>query len=459
MKRLLLFVGVLAMLASCQQKPVNELTLTGTILNPDGSVLMLLSQAQRDTIELAEDGTFTLIKEGERSLYGTLSYGRKRASVWLAPGQTLEVTADVNNWDATLAFSGDLKLPNEYLAEKGLVQMGWGANYMANFMLPPDAFRAKRDSLQGVFTDLLEDYKGKGLDRAFSEKEEIALMYTRYGDLNNYPRAHQYYTKVDEVQLPDDWFDFTETMDLNDPLLVEVDQAMYFLSSWINAEAPKAAQLGEDAWGTPELLAAKFDFIDERFTLPEMVEKFRFDNLDQHLDSGPPTGAEELIDNYLNTTANEENKQVITEKVAGWAAIEAGQQAPGWTLPDINGDMHSLTDFAGKYVYIDFWATWCGPCLAEIPEYRKLVAEYAGRNVQFISISVDRDKPKWEEMVNEEQFEWLQLHDAMNMNDDYLVRFIPTFVLIDREGKILNPRAPRPSEQKLRDLLEAQEGL
>jgi len=337
--------------------------------------------------------------------------------------------------------------------------MGWGANFMANFQKEPEQFKASRDSLQGAFVDLLEEFKGQGLDREFVDIEQVSIQYTLYGDLNNYPRMHQYYAKVENVELPEDWYDFTSDMDLDDPLLLEVDQAMYFLSSWVNSEAPKAAGLGDDSWGTPELLAAKFDFIDANFSLAEMVEKFKFENLNQHLDGGPPTGAEDAIDAYLAATTNEENKKTIAEKKAAWASIEAGQVAPTWTLPDIDGKTMSLADFKGKYVYIDFWATWCGPCIAEIPDYRELVKEYAGRNVVFISISVDQDKPKWEAMVKKEKFDWIQLHDAEMMNDDYLVRYIPTFVLIDTEGKIIDPRAPRPSEAKLREMLDAQENL
>ena len=361
MRKLLVLPILLGILVSCQPKVGNQLTFTGTILNPDGSVLMLATQASRDTIALAEDGTFSFTKESEKPMSGTVVYGRKRASIWLTPGKTLEMTADVNNWDTSLGFGGDLKLVNEYLAEKGLIQMGWGANYMTNFMKEPLDFKVVRDSLQGVFVDLLESYKGKGLDRQFTELEKISLTYTMYGDLNNYPRAHEYYAKVDSVELPEDWYDFTANMDLNDPLLVDVDQAMYFLSSWINTEGPKAANLGDDAWGTPALLKAKFDFIDSRFTLPEMQEKFKFDNLNGHLDSGPPAEATDMINAYLSSSTNEENKKVINEKMAAWAAIAAGQPAPEWTLPDLEGNQHSLADLKGKYVYIAVWATWCGP--------------------------------------------------------------------------------------------------
>jgi len=207
------------------------------------------------------------------------------------------------------------------------------------------------------------------------------------------------------------------------------------------------------------LLNAKFKFIDDKFELAAMKERFKYDNLVQQLDAGPPTGIEDAIDSFIAEATDQEHVTSITEKRDAWGAILPGQPAPAWTLPDINGKEVSLSDFKGKYVYIDFWATWCGPCLGEIPDYKQLVKDYTGRNVVFISISVDRDKPKWEEMVNKEKFEWVQLHDANKMNDDYLVRYIPSFIFIDAEGKIIDPRAPRPSTDELRSLLDAQPGL
>ncbi len=459
MKKLLLLVSAVALLVGCNSTPDNLVKVTGTILNPDSSELVFFVDRDRDTVLIAEDGSFVFEKESEKPVAINVMYGRKRASIWAAPGKSLDISVDALDWDNSIGFSGDLQSVNEYILEKGLIQMGWGRNYMANFMMEPNDFLKVRDSVQTVFLDLFEEFKGNGMDRDYCDREEIALRYTHFGDLNNYPAAHKYYAKLDEFEAPADWYSFTDNMDLNDPLLVEVSEAMYFLSTWINTEAIKTANLGDDAWGTPELLSAKLAFIDSKFTVPAMVEKFKFDMLSEHLDSGPPTGAEDAIEAYLAASGSEENKGVITEKRDAWAAIEAGQPAPTWTLPDIEGNTFSLADFKGQYVYIDFWATWCGPCLAEIPHYKELVSEYADRNVKFISISVDRDKAAWEKMVTEEQFPWMQLHDGVNMNDDYLVRFIPTFVFVDRDGVIVNPRAPRPSTDELRTLLDAQTEL
>jgi thiol-disulfide isomerase/thioredoxin len=116
--------------------------------------------------------------------------------------------------------------------------------------------------------------------------------------------------------------------------------------------------------------------------------------------------------------------------------------------PNVKGEEHSLSEYKGKYVYVDVWATWCGPCKAEIPSFKKLVEKFKGKNVVFISVSVDENKSDWETMLNEQQFSWIQLYAGgwnSSICKDYIIHSIPRFLLIDQDGKILDAEAPRPS--------------
>lgn len=128
-------------------------------------------------------------------------------------------------------------------------------------------------------------------------------------------------------------------------------------------------------------------------------------------------------------------------------SIKAGEQAPDFTYQDVNGKSYSLADFAGKYIYLDMWATWCGPCKKEIPELKVLEEKMHGKNIVFISLSVDKIKEQWVEFLKNNKMTGIQLHNGgdRTLSDVFDVKFIPRFILIGPDSKVVNPQADRPS--------------
>ena len=110
----------------------------------------------------------------------------------------------------------------------------------------------------------------------------------------------------------------------------------------------------------------------------------------------------------------------------------------------------SLADLKGKYIYIDVWATWCGPCRGELPALKELEEKYAGKDIHFVSLSCDKNKKAWENMVTKDQLKGIQLHMGTDRTfmDAYLINGIPRFILLDRDGKIISANMTRPSDPK-----------
>ena len=137
-----------------------------------------------------------------------------------------------------------------------------------------------------------------------------------------------------------------------------------------------------------------------------------------------------------------------------------GTLAPSFDYENHKGGKTKLEDLRGKYVYIDVWATWCGPCRAEIPHLKKVEEKYHGKNIEFVSISVDVDKDheKWQKFVVDKQLGGIQLFADKNWNSDFIKAFginaIPRFLLIDPTGKVVKADAPRPSSNTLVELLD-----
>jgi thiol-disulfide isomerase/thioredoxin len=124
------------------------------------------------------------------------------------------------------------------------------------------------------------------------------------------------------------------------------------------------------------------------------------------------------------------------------------------------GGKTKLSDLRGKYVFIDFWATWCGPCRAEIPYLQKIEELYNGKNIEFVSISVDvpKDHEKWQKFVTDKQLGGIQLFSDNEWKSAFVASYnvtgIPRFVLIDPNGNIVDANAARPSSPELRAQLD-----
>ncbi|WP_339921523.1 TlpA disulfide reductase family protein [uncultured Flavobacterium sp.] len=137
-----------------------------------------------------------------------------------------------------------------------------------------------------------------------------------------------------------------------------------------------------------------------------------------------------------------------------------GSIAPSFNYENYAGGKTKLEDFKGKYVYIDVWATWCGPCLGEIPSLKKVEEKYSGKNIAFVSISIDKlkDIEKWKSMIKNKELGGVQVFADNDWNSqfvkDFNIKGIPRFILIDPNGKIVKADAARPSSPDLEKELD-----
>ncbi|MDP9077073.1 MAG: AhpC/TSA family protein [Bacteroidota bacterium] len=123
--------------------------------------------------------------------------------------------------------------------------------------------------------------------------------------------------------------------------------------------------------------------------------------------------------------------------------IEIGAAAPDFFLPDTSGKVISLHDYKGKYVLIDFWASWCAPCRAENPHLLTVYSAYAKKDFAIISVSIDNAKNSWMNAIHEDRLPWTQVSDLKGFNPGgiaqlYAIHGVPQNFLIDPNGKIID---------------------
>ncbi len=151
-------------------------------------------------------------------------------------------------------------------------------------------------------------------------------------------------------------------------------------------------------------------------------------------------------------------KGYFGEKIALKKEFPMGATSPTFDYENYKGGKTSLKDLNGKYVYVDVWATWCGPCKAEIPSLKKVEKQFHDKKIEFVSISIDQQKDYdiWKKMVAEKELGGIQLFADNDWNSEFVKNYkingIPRFILIDPNGNVVNPDAPRPSDPKLIEL-------
>jgi thiol-disulfide isomerase/thioredoxin len=143
-------------------------------------------------------------------------------------------------------------------------------------------------------------------------------------------------------------------------------------------------------------------------------------------------------------------REPLQTQVNKWLIVSPGRYAPDFTGTTVEGKSLSLSDLKGKVVYIDVWATWCGPCREEFPFSKKLQKKFEGNNkIVFLFVSVDRDMGAWKKMVINDKA-WKGVHiNQREISELYLIHGIPRYILIDAQGKIVKANAPRPSSNEL----------
>jgi len=143
-----------------------------------------------------------------------------------------------------------------------------------------------------------------------------------------------------------------------------------------------------------------------------------------------------------------------------YVKMKAGSKAPDFTMQDAKGKVWKLSDFRGKAVYIDCWATWCGPCCMEIPYMEKLYATLKNdKRVELISISLDSNNAAWQKKLKADKPAWKQFICPENFDSSLAKNFdidaIPRFLFFDKDGNILSLDAPRPSDEQIVEFIKS----
>jgi peroxiredoxin len=191
----------------------------------------------------------------------------------------------------------------------------------------------------------------------------------------------------------------------------------------------------------PESLAsilALYQIFDDRLLLDEKKHLAYYEKLSRSLGAAYPQNKHVInLKKRVNDLKREEQDRLQNEQ-----NLAVGSPAPDIILPDPKGNQVSLSSFRNNLVLIDFWATWCPPCHEANSHLKNLYRQYNANGFEIYSISLDRTKDQWVDVIKKDDLNWTQVSDLRFMNspvvNTYNVTEVPHYILIDRKGNIIS---------------------
>ena len=455
MKRLAVLLAMAVSLAACGNGHEGNIVLEVDVTDQASKEVVLIYHDQILTVELDSVGHAEFVIDDEDAVYARMChYPRvdQMMNVYLERGDRASVSFSGKDFKGTFAFEGEMEPAVKYLNTVVLTALP-----DEDYALPFDEYVKKLEKKEAEAVKLLE---ASGVSKAgnFEEIEKGRIRYSYATQLLMYPLGHRLMAQDMDYQPDQKYYDVLDTYVVADDLLADLDQYREFI-----AEAAHVLDAdNRDETDAYPRAVAQMRFIADRFE----AGKTR-DVLLHRLANAYVTrfGIEDIQDmeniyrTYVQDPVLVAKYDAAREK---WNLASDGKPSPDFKGVDVNGKEYTLADFRGKYVYIDVWATWCGPCRQEIPYLKKLDEDYKDAQIVFLSLSVDQDKAKWEKMVKEQSMSGVQLHIGQNSSfqQAYKIEGIPHFILLDREGRIIDKKMSRPSmDEVTRERIENLEGI
>lgn len=437
-----IFIGLMLILGACSPKTATTIHLHGQLLDMgrrdvimrnDGAASMI-GDSKDIILRTDAEGRFDTILPWEKPAYYSIS----RNTLYLSPGDDLEVKITQNNHEAV--FKGKGAEANTYMKErlfpKGGSYLEGGSNVKADFRETRrliDSLAALREKQLDQLTGVSAEFKALEKARIYADVVNSYLYYASY--------AREYTGKSEaEIKAAEETYRMEVLPEvkekvkyLNDDRFLEVAVVRNIL---FYREDPDYGVYFEDYTVSPRC--------------QELYEGYRKVSALRHALN------QAIVDNIRDYITNMQQKEFAVEienKVNQAARLLPGQPAPDFVMIDTAGNQKRLSDFKGEIIYIDLWATWCGPCIQESPAFTALSEKYPG--ILFLQISRDEQQRSWKSYLAHKSTSLPQYNSVdLNLVDGWQLYYIPRFILIDREQRIIDAYAPRPSSGEITSVLD-----
>lgn len=450
MKNFAIILSAVLFCISCSSAP-QEAVLKVKVNAPVAAEVVAVCHNDISVLPLDGDGCATFALKGSAMAFFRIFHGQESLLLYMEEGDNAALSFEGHDLKGTYVFEGEKAPAVKYLNTVSLVALP-----DQDYALPFDEYKTRLDAKA---VDAVKLLKANGLSSAgdFEENEEDRIRYSYAAPLIMYPMAHRIMTGDMEYQPGEDYYDVIESYVVEDERLACLDEYRAFVAEAMHVLDPE----GRGTTSVYPKTVAQMKYAADRLSDPVVKEIILHHIAAAYVDNFGVKDISEMENIYHTYVRDTLLTSSFAKKYERWDLSRPGKRSPGFRAPDVDGKEYTLADFRGKYVYIDMWATWCGPCKREMPYLKALEEEFKDAEIVFVGLSVDKDKAAWENMVRQGGLTGVQLYlgTGSRFQEGYRVEAIPRFILLDKEGVIISNDMSRPSAKETAETLRNLEGI
>ncbi|QQS31187.1 MAG: TlpA family protein disulfide reductase [Sphingobacteriales bacterium] len=451
-----------------RKTPQTLVTISGKITKAQNALISLdiLDNPINNNIlsfasKIDSTGQFTIQLPLEYPTFAWIFHANQSVPVFIHPEDGLTITLNGVDLVNTIKYTGrgaeNCRLTTEYYRKfNRATQRSITTQKMSE--LSPEDFIIYANDLKKQKQQLLSDFKEKNIITALCENFVKAQILAEWAAvLMDFPVAYSFKTNEISPVLPDGYYDFLSEVDFNNEEIMQLNVYTDFLLKYVTHKFNKS--INRATYNPENFYADKYEFAKKILSGKALYFVQAISIADACTYSKVELMAPKF-DEFIIACPFGNFNQALAEIFDQSYKIRAGQQAPDFTLTNLNGDTITLSQLRGKVVYVDFWATWCGPCIKEFPYSEKLKKRFSHKNVAFVYISVDESQEVWanylrtKDISSDTSLHLLASALESDAGFQYNVKGVPRYLIIDADGIIADSNAKRPSDMGIISDLE-----
>ncbi len=384
------------------------------------------------------------------STTATIKLGQQSIDLYLQPSYNLTIVINGNDLYEHLSFTGKGSEINNYLVTVAKLFRHTEIELEEHIKnATPTGFKAFLDKTRIEKLQFLRTYLQSHTLSADAVKYAHAdINYWYAFNLMNYPYEHPIFQNQPvPMDVPSDYYDFMEDIKVNNTGALPNKYYIYYLQDFLSFQSDKQENKG----------LSKLKLAD-KYLKGKPLYFFKALQHSVEIKQANNSVTERKAYDFINNCPYELYSEFVKLAYHESRGIVTGMDAPEFEIVDVNGNLVRLSDFKGKVVFLDFWATWCKPCLRLVPSHQKLQAQFKSDNIVFLYVSTDRNATSWKNYIAKGTFPGKHLLANAKMIEQYKVETLPYSMLIDTNGKIvwhhLGGFSVQRTTQRILDLLQ-----